>query len=68
MDSTASMAADAANEKRIAEGIKFAEFVWWTLAKRIVDIAGDIYKWDDSQWNSAAEKFLRGNDYKVVAK
>ena len=72
MDSTASMAsaaaADAANEKRIAEGIKIAEFMWWTLAKRIVGIAGDLYKWDESRWEIVKEKFLRSNDYVVVAK
>lgn len=72
MDSTTSTAAaadaDAANEKRIAEGVKFAEFMWWTLAKRIVGIAGDLYKWDDSEWEVVKEKFLRSNDYTVVAK
>ncbi len=68
MDSTASAAADAANEKRIAEGIKIAEFMWWTLAKRIVGIAGDLYKWDESRWEVVKEKFLRSNDYVVVAK
>ena len=74
MDSTASTgaatsaAADAANEKRIAEGIKIAEFMWWTLAKRIVGIAGDLYKWDESRWEVVKEKFLRSNDYVVVAK
>jgi len=70
MDSTASASAvaDAANEKRIAEGIKIAEFMWWTLAKRIVGIAGDLYKWDESRWEVVKEKFLRSNDYVVVAK
>ena len=70
MDSTASAsaAADAANEKRIAEGIKIAEFMWWTLAKRIVGIAGDLYKWDESRWEVVKEKFLRSNDYVVIAK
>jgi hypothetical protein len=67
MDSTASAAADAANEKRIAEGINIAEFMWWTLAKRIVGIAGDLYKWDESRWEVVKEKFLRSNDYTVVA-
>ena len=56
------------NEKRIADGIQFAEFVWWSLAKRIVSLAGDLYKWDESQWDTAQELFLRSNDYKVVIK
>ena len=59
---------DAANEQRIADGKQFAEFIWWTLAKRIVGIAGDLYKWDESQWEAMNEKFLRSNDYRVVAK
>jgi len=65
MDSTS---IDAANEKRIADGKQFAEFLWWTLAKRIVGIAGELYKWDESQWEVIKEKFLRNNDYAVVAK
>jgi hypothetical protein len=59
---------DHENEKRIAEGRQFAEFIWWSLAKRIVLIAGDLYKWDESQWESAQELFLRSNDYKVLPK
>uniref|UniRef100_A0A6C0L5J0 Uncharacterized protein n=1 Tax=viral metagenome TaxID=1070528 RepID=A0A6C0L5J0_9ZZZZ len=59
---------DAANDKRITDGKQFAEFLWWTLAKRIVGIAGELYKWDESQWEVIKEKFLRNNDYAVVAK
>jgi hypothetical protein len=53
------------NEKRIADGIRLAEFIWWTLAKRIVRIAGELYEWDDAGWEEAKEKFLRSGDYKV---
>jgi len=59
---------DAQNEKRIADGIQFADFIWWSLAKRIVLLAGELYKWDDSEWESAQEIFLRSNDYKVLRK
>ena len=54
------------NEQRIAEGIQFAEFIWWTLAKRIVHLAGELYGWNDEQWQSAQELFLRSNDYVVT--
>jgi len=53
------------NEQRIADGIQFAELLWWTLAKRIVGIAGDLYKWNDEEWEKAQELFLRSNDYQV---
>jgi hypothetical protein len=56
------------NEQRIADGIHFAEFIWWTLAKRIVLIAGELYAWDDQEWEYAQEEFLRNNDYKVMPK
>ena len=59
---------DEQNEKRISDGRQFADFIWWSLAKRIVLIAGDLYKWDESQWESAQEIFLRNNDYKVLPK
>ena len=49
-------------------GCEFAEQMWWSLAKRIVFLAGNLYKWDDEQWRDANEKFLRPNDYKVVVK
>jgi hypothetical protein len=53
------------NEQRIADGKQFAEFLWWTLAKRIVLLAGELYNWDDQQWETAQELFLRSNDYEV---
>ena len=59
---------DAQNEKRIADGIQFADFIWWSLAKRIVLLAGELYKWDEAEWESAQEIFLRSNDYKVLRK
>jgi hypothetical protein len=53
------------NEQRIADGIQCAEFIWWSLAKRIMGIAGNLYKWDDERWRDMSEIFLRPNDYKV---
>jgi hypothetical protein len=53
------------NDPAIQTGIQFAEQVWWTLAKRIVKAAGEYYKWDETQWQTANELFLRPNDYKV---
>ena len=47
-------------------GKQLVEQLWWSLAKRIVRIAGDMYKWDDDQWRQATELFLRPNDYKVI--
>ena len=51
---------------RITKGKALAEMIWWSLAKRIVKIAGEHYKWDDDQWKEATEIFLRPNDYKVL--
>lgn len=53
-------------DERMTKGIELAEQVWWSLAKRIVFLAGNLYKWDDDAWRIANEKFLRPNDYKVV--
>jgi hypothetical protein len=50
----------------IQTGIQFAEQVWWTLAKRILKKAGTLYNWDEEQWRTANELFLRPNDYKVL--
>ena len=54
------------DDPRIQKGQAFAELLWWSLAKRIVKLAGEHYKWDDEQWREASEIFLRPNDYKVV--
>jgi len=51
---------------RILKGKLLAEMVWWSLAKRIVKIAGEHYKWNDDQWKETTELFLRPNDYKAV--
>ena len=48
-------------------GIQFAEQIWWSLAKRIVFLAGNLYKWDEVQWRRANELFLRPNDYRVIS-
>jgi len=52
--------------KRLQEGAAFAELIWWTLAKSIVKMAGELYEWDTDQWTTANELFLRPNDYKVI--
>jgi hypothetical protein len=53
-------------DDRITNGVELAEQIWWSLAKKIVFLAGTLYKWDDEQWRDANEKFLRPNDYKVI--
>lgn len=53
-------------DERMTKGIELAEQVWWSLAKRIIFLAGNLYKWDEEQWRTANEKFLRPNDYKVI--
>ncbi len=52
-------------DDHMEKGIQFTEQIWWSLAKRIVFLAGNLYKWDDAQWRDANEIFLRPNDYKV---
>ena len=59
---------DPVEDQRIKRGIQIAEQMWWSLAKRIVFLAGHLYKWDDDQWRDANDLFLRPNDYKVVVK
>lgn len=54
------------DDLRIAKGKKLVEHLWWSLAKKIVLLAGNHYKWDDEQWKTAQELFLRPNDYKVI--
>ena len=58
---------DPQQDPRVLRGKQLVEQLWWTLAKRIVRMAGDLYKWDDEQWRQATELFLRPNDYKVIA-
>ena len=52
--------------ENVKKGIVLVEQLWWSLAKRIVFLAGNLYKWDEDQWREANEKFLRPNDYKVI--
>jgi hypothetical protein len=53
------------NERRIRDGKQFAETIWWKLAKRIVEIAGELYGWDNDTWEEMQDKFLRPADYGV---
>ena len=53
------------DDPRIEKGKVFAELLWWSLAKRILSLAGDHYGWNDEQWREASALFLRPNDYKV---
>lgn len=50
---------------RIKKGKYLAELMWWSLAKRIVRIASEHYKWDDDHLRDISEIFLRPNDYSV---
>jgi hypothetical protein len=54
------------SDERVKRGVEVAEQIWWRLAKKIVQIAGEKYGWSDEEWRDAAEKFLRPNDYKVI--
>jgi len=52
-------------DQRVLKGKELAEQIWWRLAKRIVEIAGELYGWSEEDWRNAGELFLRPNDYKV---
>ena len=56
------------NAARLEKGRAFAEFVWWSFAKKIFAIAADHYKWSEEDCNRAREIFLRPNDYRVIVK
>ena len=51
---------------KVEKGREFAERIWFSLAKRILKLAGDLYKWDDDTWEENINLFLRPNDYKVI--
>ena len=59
---------DPPSDPRVEKGRAFAEYIWWSLAKRIFRIASEHYQWTDEQMKSMSELFLRGNDYKVEVK
>lgn len=52
-------------DPRIEKGRVFAEFVWWSLAKKIFSIAATHYGWSEEEAERAREIFLRPNDYTV---
>jgi hypothetical protein len=56
---------DEQEDARVKKGIYLAELIWWSLAKRIVRIASEHYKWDDDHLRQISDIFLRPNDYKV---
>jgi hypothetical protein len=56
---------DEQEDARVKKGIYLAELMWWSLAKRIVRIASEHYKWDDDHLRQISDIFLRPNDYKV---
>ena len=58
---------DFPEDARVTTGKKLAELLWWSLAKRIMSLAGEEYEWTDEQWAAAGQIFLRPNDYFVVA-
>ena len=49
----------------VDKGREFAERFWFSLAKRILKIAGEHYKWDDVVWEENINIFLRSSDYRV---
>ena len=53
-------------DARITKGKALVEMMWWSLAKRIVRLAADHYKWDEEQLVQATELFLRPGDYRVT--
>ena len=53
------------NDPAVHRGLAFAETVWWTLAKRILNVLGQHLNWDEDQWRDAQDKFLKPNDYKA---
>ena len=55
-------------DARTEKGKRFIELIWWSLAKRIVRVAGEHYEWSEEEWKSALEVFLRPGDYTVVVK
>jgi len=59
---------DEESDPRIQKGARIAELIWWSLAKRIVLIASEHYKWDDEHLREISEIFLRPNDYTVKCK
>ena len=57
-----------ADDYRVVKGKTLVEMLWWSLAKKIVKLAGEHYKWNEETWKEASEIFLRPNDYKVVVR
>ena len=53
-------------DPRVEKGKELAEMIWWSLAKRIVRIANDHYKWDDYQLSEVTDIFLKPSDYTIV--
>ena len=54
------------DDTRVEKGRQFAERIWFSLAKRILMIAGEHYKWTEEQWEENINLFLRPNDYKCL--
>jgi hypothetical protein len=50
----------------VYKGREFAERFWFSLAKRILKIAGEHYKWDEQTWDENINLFLRSSDYSVI--
>ena len=57
-----------APDPRVEKGKKLVEFLWYRLAKKIVKLAGETYKWDEEKWEEASRIYLRPSDYKVIVK
>jgi hypothetical protein len=53
---------------RVIKGKQFLEHVWWSLAKHILRVAREHYKWDDDTLKEFTDIFLRPADYRVIVK
>jgi len=53
-------------DPRVEKGKELAEMIWWSLAKRIVLLASEHYKWDDDQLSEITDIFLKPSDYTIV--
>jgi hypothetical protein len=56
---------DFPTDPRVTRGAKLVEMIWWSLAKRIVLLAGDMYGWNKEQQQEVWNSFLRPMDYTV---
>ena len=49
-------------------GMRFWSLVWFSVAERIIELAGATYELDAEQRRALAKVFLRAGDYRVALK